>query len=149
MNQLYNHPKIKSMVTITKGEGFGRPLLEFSMTGKPIIASNWSGHKDFLPMDKSILIGGRLRTVHPSVVDDFIVQDSKWFTSNYEEFKESMKIVKKEYDQFLVRSESLRIENSEKFSLSKMTEKLGEIMSIYTTKPIEKKINLPILNKIK
>lgn len=149
MNQLYNHPKVKSMVTITKGEGFGRPLLEFSMTGKPIIASNWSGHKDFLPMDKSILIGGRLRTVHPSVVDDFIIQDSKWFTSNYEEFKESMKIVKKEYDQFLVRSESLRIENSEKFSLSKMTEKLGEIMSTYATKPVEKRINLPVLNKIK
>ena len=36
MNELYNHPKVKSMVSITKGEGFGRPLLEFSMTGKPM-----------------------------------------------------------------------------------------------------------------
>jgi hypothetical protein len=48
MNDLYNHPKVKSMVTTTKGEGFGRPLLEFSTTGKPIIASGWSGHLDFL-----------------------------------------------------------------------------------------------------
>ena len=38
MNGLYNHSKIKSMVSITKGEGFGRPLLEFSVTGKPVIA---------------------------------------------------------------------------------------------------------------
>jgi glycosyltransferase involved in cell wall biosynthesis len=149
MNQLYNHPKIKSMVSITKGEGFGRPLLEFSMTGKPIIASNWSGHKDFLPMDKSILIGGKLRNVHSSVVDNFIIKESKWFTANYEEFKESMKILKRDYEQFLVRSEQLRKENSKNFTLNKMTEKLGEIIYLYNTKPIEKKINLPVLNKIK
>ena len=82
MNQLYNHPKIKSMITLTKDDGFGRPLLEFSMTGKPIIASNWSGHKDFLPMDKAIMLGGKLTQVHESAVDDFILKDSKWFTSN-------------------------------------------------------------------
>jgi len=28
MNELYNHPKVKAMVSFTKGEGFGRPLLE-------------------------------------------------------------------------------------------------------------------------
>ena len=48
MNHLYNHPKVKAMVNLTKGEGFGRPLLEFSLVKKPIIASNWSGHMDFL-----------------------------------------------------------------------------------------------------
>ena len=63
MNEMYNHPKIKAMVTLTKGEGFGRPLLEFTMSGKPVIASNWSGHKDFLPMDKAIMVGGKLTQV--------------------------------------------------------------------------------------
>ena len=48
LNELYNHPKVKAMVSTTKGEGFGRPLLEFSLTGKPIMASGWSGHLDFL-----------------------------------------------------------------------------------------------------
>ena len=47
MNELYNHPKVKSMISFTKGEGFGRPLLEFSLVDKPIIASGWSGHVDF------------------------------------------------------------------------------------------------------
>jgi glycosyltransferase involved in cell wall biosynthesis len=47
MNDMYNHPKIKAMVSFTKGEGFGRPLLEFTMTGKPVLTSNWSGHLDF------------------------------------------------------------------------------------------------------
>ena len=28
MNQLYNHPKVKAHISLTHGEGFGRPLLE-------------------------------------------------------------------------------------------------------------------------
>jgi hypothetical protein len=35
------------MVTLTKGEGYGRPLLEFTQSKKPIIASNWSGQVRF------------------------------------------------------------------------------------------------------
>ena len=60
MNELYNHPKVKSMISFTKGEGFGRPLLEFALTGKPIIASGWSGHTDFLDKESSLLVGGTL-----------------------------------------------------------------------------------------
>jgi glycosyltransferase involved in cell wall biosynthesis len=149
MNDLYNHPKIKGMVSLTKGEGFGRPLLEFSMTGKPIIVSNWSGHKDFLSLDKSVLIGGKLTEVHSSVIDNFIIKGSKWFTANYDEFKNCLSIVQENYDQFLTRSELLRIENSEKFTLDKMKDKFQEILNQHAVAPVEKKIKLPILNKIK
>ena len=48
INELMNHPKVKAHINITHGEGFGRPLLEASVTEKPVIASNWSGHVDFL-----------------------------------------------------------------------------------------------------
>ena len=48
LNSLYEHPKVKAMLNFTKGEGFGRHILEFSLTGKPILVSNWSGHLDFL-----------------------------------------------------------------------------------------------------
>jgi len=149
MNDLYNHPKVKSMVSITKGEGFGRPLLEFSMSGKPIIASNWSGHKDFLPMDKAVMIGGKLTEVHDSVLDNFIIKGSKWFTANYSEFVEVMKIVKRDYDDFRKRSELLREENSQKFTLEKMTESFKNILSPFINKPKEQKLVLPQLTKIK
>ena len=42
MNALYHHPKVKAMVMFTHGEGFGRPLLEFSTTGKPILAVSYT-----------------------------------------------------------------------------------------------------------
>ena len=148
MNQLYNHPKVKSMVSITKGEGFGRPLLEFSLTGKPIIASNWSGHKDFLPMDKAIMVGGTLTNVDDSSTDNFILKGSKWFTANYNEFIEVMRIVKNDYEKFIDRSVVLKNINKEKFTLEKMTEKLNDIIKPIFNKPVEKKIVLPVLNKI-
>jgi glycosyltransferase involved in cell wall biosynthesis len=74
MNALYNHPKVKAMVSFTKGEGFGRPLAEFAMTGKPIIASNWSGHIDFLHKDYCTLLPGQLTEVHKSAADPFLIR---------------------------------------------------------------------------
>ena len=149
MNQLYNHPKIKAMISLTKGEGFGRPLLEFTMSGKPVIASNWSGHKDFLPMDKAIMVGGALTEVDDSAVDTFIIKGSKWFTANYNEAAEVMKLVHKDYDKFLEKSETLRIENKEKFSLEKMRETFKDMFQLFSTKPQEQKLVLPKLTKIK
>ena len=148
MNELYNHPKIKSMVSITKGEGFGRPLLEFTMTGKPIIASNWSGHKDFLPMDKSVMIGGTLTDVHDSAIDSFIIKGSKWFTANYNEVIQVLKLVKNDYNNFLNRSEKLREENLNNFSLEKMKIKFENILTPYINQPKEHKLVLPKLDKI-
>ena len=148
MNELYNHPKIKSMVSLTKGEGFGRPLLEFTMTGKPVIASNWSGHKDFLPMDKAIMVGGKLTEVHDSVIDDFIIKGSKWFTANYNEFVEVLKLVQKDYDKFLEKSEQLREFNSVFFTLDGMKGKFESILKQNTVQSKEHKLVLPKLTKV-
>jgi glycosyltransferase involved in cell wall biosynthesis len=149
MNSLYNHPKIKSMISITKGEGFGRPLLEFTMTGKPVIASNWSGHKDFLPMDKAVMIGGKLTDVDDSSIDNFILKGSKWFTVNYDEFISVLKLVKKDYKEFLEKSELLRIENNENFSMGKMKDVFKNIISPFIVVPKQTTLNLPKLTKVK
>jgi glycosyltransferase involved in cell wall biosynthesis len=153
MNDLYNHKKIKSMISITKGEGFGRPLLEFTMSGKPVIASNWSGHKDFLPADKSIMIGGKLTDVDDSAIDQFIIKGSKWFTANYNEVVEVMKLVRDDYSRFSSNSVLLKEENSENFSLEKMKERFQEILKPYLVvaqpAPQHTKLILPKLNKVK
>jgi glycosyltransferase involved in cell wall biosynthesis len=136
------------MVSLTKGEGFGRPLLEFTMTGKPVIASNWSGHKDFLPMDKAIMVGGKLTEVHDSVIDDFIIKGSKWFTANYNEFVEVLKLVQKDYDKFLQKSEQLREFNSVFFTLDGMKDKFESILKQNTVQSKEHKLVLPKLTKV-
>ena len=148
MNSLYNHPKIKAMISLTKGEGFGRPLLEFTMTGKPVIASNWSGHKDFLPLDKAVMVGGTLTDVHDSAVDKFVLKNAKWFTANYNEASAVMKLVRDEYDSFKTKSEELKEINKDNFNMEMMIKKFETILAPYIQRPERVDLKLPKLNKI-
>ena len=98
VNMLYNHSKVKAMVSLTKGEGFGRPLLEFTTTGKPIIASAWSGHTDFLRQDLNLLVGGKLEDVHSSaIIKNMILDSSKWFTPDENQSVTAYREVYKHY----------------------------------------------------
>jgi hypothetical protein len=123
------------------------------MTGKPVIASNWSGHKDFLPIDKSIMIGGKLTEVHESSIDSFIIKGSKWFTANYDEVAQILNMVYNDYDSYLIKSQKLKEENKNKFSLEKMKDKFQEILKPFVVelqpKPQMTQLILPKLNKVK
>ena len=48
MTGLYTHPKIKTLVSLTHGEGYGLPLFEAAYNALPVLAPDWSGHVDFL-----------------------------------------------------------------------------------------------------
>jgi len=122
MNSLYNHPKIKAMVSFTKGEGFGRPLLEFSITGKPVIASNWSGHVDFLNPDYCVMLPGNLTDVHKSAADKMIMKETKWFTVDYGVAAATLQDVVKNYKIYLTRSRKQTQYVKDNFSLERMSE---------------------------
>ena len=84
VNALYNHPKVKAHISFTRGEGFGRPLLEATISGKPMVVSAGSGQVDFLNPEMVTLIGGGLQKVHPSAADDkFLLKEAEWFQIDY------------------------------------------------------------------
>ena len=130
MNGLYEHKKVKAMLNFTKGEGFGRPLLEFSLTGKPILVSNWSGHIDFLKQG-AVLLEGELKPVHESAADQFLLRESQWFNVNISKALVSIKDVYKNYDKYKTESSKLGKYNLAKFSLTKMTEGFDTILNQY------------------
>lgn len=156
INELYNHPKVKAMVSLTKGEGFGRPLLEFSLVKKPIIATNWSGHIDFLNKQYTTLIDGTLTPVHPSVANQFLLKESSWFSPNFPEIGETLNDVFKNYDKHLPGARKQTELNIKEFSFDAMKEviklelnKLPEFpKQIQLKLPTIKKIELPKLTKI-
>ena len=85
---LYRHPKIKALVALTRGEGYGLPILEAAASGLPVIATGWSGHLDFLKHGKFISIYYQLGEVHPSRVDNKIfVPGARWAHPSEEDFK--------------------------------------------------------------
>ena len=147
MNQLYNHPKIKAMVSFTKGEGFGRPLLEFSLTGKPIIASGWSGQVDFLDKDRAILIGGSLSNVHKSaVMKDALLEEAKWFTPDDNQAGFALKNLVKKYKDFVKPAKSLANKNKKEFSFEAMENVLNELFNKYIPEfPKQVELKLPSL----
>jgi len=130
MNELYNHPKVKVMVSHTRGEGFGRPLLEFTTTGKPIIASGWSGHMDFLNKEDSVLLGGTLDNVHPSAVQkDMILKEAKWFTADPIDTGKAYKNTFKKYKNYLVGGKKQRRKVLDNFTFDNMTALVSDLFN--------------------
>jgi len=153
MNDLYNHPKVKVHVSFTHGEGFGRPLLEASLSAKPVIAPNWSGHIDFLNDTDAILLPGGLNDVKKeSFPKNMHVDGAQWFTVNYNYASKTLKDVFNNYSKYTVRAKKLAIKNQTKFSLDSMTKKFEGILDRYLPKfeeqPQQVKLNLPKLKKV-
>ena len=148
INELYNHPKVKAMVSFTKGEGFGRPLLEFSAIGKPIVASGWSGQVDFLHPEKSFLLGGELEQVHESAANQWIMKESKWFKPDPAIIGGILKDIYKNYKGYVVKGKQQGHYSRTNFSFGKMTELLGSYLDKYVRVPEEVELQLPKLEKI-
>lgn len=157
MNSLYNHPKVKTHISLTKGEGFGRPLLEASISGKPVIASGWSGHMDFLNSGEAILVGGELKPIHPSSVwDGVLVKESSWFAPDPQQAANALAAAFMDYETFRKKAHKLGKENSKKFSYQAIQKRTWELLDKYVPEfpkmvplvlPKLKSINLPALKK--
>ena len=149
MNLLNNDPKVKAFISFTKGEGFGRPLLESSITGKPVLASAWSGHLDFLKPDYNILIGGELKNVHPSAANQFLLKESQWFNINTDIASRAMKEIFKNYKKYIQKTRKQTQHVKENFSYQKMTEILNSLLpNNIEAAPQMQQLKLPKLKKI-
>jgi len=149
MNRLYNHPKVKAHVSFTHGEGFGRPLLEATLSGKPLLVSDWSGHKDFLPEEISNLITGKLENVPASACNDWLIKEAQWFNVNYSVAAQKLEDVFSNHGKYIPNAEKLRAINSQKFTLEAGNRVFMDILN-KNLPTFEKKvaITLPKFKKI-
>lgn len=89
---LYKHKNINAIISATRGEGFGLPLLEAASSALPVIATNWSGHLDFLNLGSFIRLDYELKEVDKVKIDNNIfVIGSKWAEVNENDFKKKAK----------------------------------------------------------
>jgi len=148
MNLLNNDPKVKSMISFTKGEGFGRPLLEGAITGKPTIVPHWSGHVDFLKPEYNILIGGELKEVHKTSANQWLLKESKWFNIDINIASKAMKDVFKNYNFYWEKSRKQTQYLKENWSFDEMAKKLNSFLPKIEPAPQTQQLKLPKLKKL-
>ena len=158
INELYNNSKVKAMISLTKGEGFGRPLLEFTLTKKPLITTAWSGHIDFLNPEFTNLIGGQLTNVHQSAANQWLLPESQWFSADHGQVGHFLKDVFENYKNYTDKAKRQSFKSKTEFSWGKMNEKLNTLLTqslpnfpeeIALKLPTIKKVNLPKKVEIK
>lgn len=155
INLLYNHPKVKAFVSLTKGEGYGRPLAEFCLSKKPVIASGWSGHTDFLNPDFSVLLPGKITQVHPSVlVSNIILKEASWFSVDVPSVVKVLQDVFENYSKYEVLGRRQGHKIKTEFSFDNMVLLLETYLDKYVIKKVDiklpqlQKLNLPKLQKV-
>ena len=157
INEIYNHSKVKAMVNLTKGEGFGRPLLEFSLVNKPIIASNWSGPVDYLNPEFTTLLQGTMTKIHPSAANHMLLADAEWFSVDTGHVGHYLKDVFENYKGYAENAKRQGFQSRTKFSFDAMKEKIGKLFEekipefpkqVALKLPQLKKVELPKLQKI-
>jgi glycosyltransferase involved in cell wall biosynthesis len=155
MNVLYNHPKVKAFISLPKGEGFGRPFLEFSLVNKPIIASSWSGQTDFLDREFVRFVKGDLKNVDKSAaVKNILLTESQWFSPDPIDVGKAYKEIYKDYKKWTVNAKRQGHKSRTEFSYEAMVTKLDKILIENIPefpKQVElslPKLNLPKLKKV-
>ena len=142
MRALYEHDKVKCLVNIAHGEGFGLPLFEAARCALPIITIPWSGQLDFLRHDGEDLftkVGFSMRPVQQQAVWDNVIQkESMWAYADENSFKDSLSWMLNNHDEALTTAKTLQGLVETKFRAEKLYEGFcNAILGKSNLKPVE------------
>tara|TARA_R110000824_G_scaffold99360_10_gene236724 strand:- start:3521 stop:4789 length:1269 start_codon:yes stop_codon:yes gene_type:complete len=122
VHSLYSHPKIKSLISLTHGEGYGLPLFEAAYCGMPVISHDWGGQTDFLYMpikdkktkkekSKSFYnkVSFDVRPIQEAAVWEGVLEkDSMWAYPEQGSAKMKMREVYRDYSRIKSRAKKLQ-----------------------------------------
>ena len=138
LDAVYRHPKIKSIVSTTHGEGFGLPLFEAAYNALPVVAPGWSGHMDFLYAPVKDKKTGKVKSKplfakvdyslkhiqKEAVWDNILIQDSMWCYPSERDFKNKIRKVYSNYGMYKSWAKTLSEHLITTLSLDKVLKKM-------------------------
>jgi len=149
INKLYNHPKVKCMVSLTKGEGWGRTLCEFSSINKPIITAGWSGQLDYLKPEFTALLNGQLTPIHPSAANNMLLKEASWFSVDVQQASSVILDIFDNYKKYVELAKRQGYHTRNNFSFENMKSKLKSILDVLPIPVKQVQLTLPTLPKLK
>ncbi len=136
MLSLYNPKHIDCYITATHGEGFGIPLFNAACKGIPVVATNWSGHLDFLRAPSKSRTGKTkykshflkvsydLKPVHTShLMPGLISEGCIWAYPQEESFRKNIRFIRKNSYSFSEDSNNLRQHLENNYSINEVKNK--------------------------
>lgn len=139
MLSLYNPKYIDCYITTTHGEGFGIPMFNAACSGVPVIATNWSGHLDFLRAPSKSRTGKTkykshflkvsydLKPVHTShLMPGLISEGCIWAYPQEESFRKNLRFAYRNKSSLLEDTKNLQSHLKEKMSMSNISKKYRE-----------------------
>jgi len=139
MAGLYQHPKVKALVNIAHGEGFGLPMFEAAANALPIVAPNWGGQKDYLSAEVTTKRKGKKTTktrclatkvdytLGPiqaeAVWENVLIPESSWCYPTKTAYKKALQTVYKNHNRMVSDAKKLQASIVENFSEENQIEK--------------------------
>lgn len=121
---LYKNPKVKALLSISSSELSGVEMMEFAITGKPIISPDWGAHIG--NSYNTVPIPTEMVDIEKSMISQHTVEGSKFSFPDIGYFTGVLKDVCKNYSKYSKLSPI-------KKSSEKMKTSLDEILSKYIT----------------
>jgi len=140
MTWLYQHEKIKALINISHGEGFGLPMFEAAREALPIIAIGWSGHLDFLRhgrKDYFQKVDHKLDKVQKQAVWKGVIEpEVEWAYADQGSYKMVLRSTKKKWKKAKKTAEELQVILNEKFNEEKLFEGFcNSVLGLSSLKP--------------
>ena len=127
---LVTHSKVKLYASATRGEGYGLPLIEAAVAGKPIVATNWSGHLEFLQRENFGNVDYDLVEISESKVDGRIFQKGfRWANPLENSFKNEVRKVRSDYETAKNKAKTMKKHIQFNFNSDVVKRKYDELFS--------------------
>lgn len=136
MVSLYDPKYIDCYVTTTHGEGFGIPIFNAACNNIPVIATNWSGHLDFLRAPSTsrtgkvklqshfLKVNYKLDKVQKQhIMPGLITEECEWAYPDEDSFKKNMRLISGNKSSFLEDAHSLSTYLLDKYDTEKIKQK--------------------------
>jgi len=127
---LYQSKKLMGLISATRGEGFGLPLLEASVSGLPVVATDWSGHKDFLDKGEWLAVENNLKPVSNMKIDgNIFVPGAQWAQIEKTDFTKKLLTLYKNPGFYKNKAKLLSKKLKSEFSFDAIALKYDDLMS--------------------